>query len=245
MCVCVCMCVYVCVCVCVFVCVPTCSATNVRSAQSYCLLAHQNFETMRSLFALVPFDFSQAVIFICFTYAVTGANVGLGYHTARHLAIAGASVVMGVRSVEKGEAAMNEILDELREGGREAVHMGVVELDLTSLASVRAFADEVKRRYHRIDVLINNAGVMDTASEKKLTADGHEVQDGRDCADRNCACVSANRWGSRTYVSCACAGGRVVGRSCTWVSIIWAIFCSHRCCCHPCPNADASSTIPV
>ena len=91
------------------------------------------------------------------TAVVTGANVGLGLETARLLASRGATVVLACRDVAKGEAAADWI------AAASAVDRGrlrVVRLDLASLASVRAAADEIRANCPRLDLLINNAGVM-------------------------------------------------------------------------------------
>jgi NAD(P)-dependent dehydrogenase (short-subunit alcohol dehydrogenase family) len=94
---------------------------------------------------------------------VTGATSGIGYHTARELAAAGAEVVLAVRDSERGERARDEV-------GAAAV----VRLDLAEQASVRAAADELLARWPRIDILVNNAGVM--APPRITTADGFELQ---------------------------------------------------------------------
>ena len=102
---------------------------------------------------------------------VTGANTGLGYHAAAALAQTGARVVLAVRNLEKGNHALARIV---------AVHpdadVTLQELDLSSLASVRAAAAALRKAYPRIDLLINNAGVMWTP--KQLTDDGFEMQFG-------------------------------------------------------------------
>ncbi|MCV7421149.1 SDR family NAD(P)-dependent oxidoreductase [Mycobacterium yunnanensis] len=97
---------------------------------------------------------------------VTGANTGLGFETATALAAHGAQVVLAVRNVEKGKQAAARI------GG----DVSVVELDLTSLAGIRAAAEELRSRFDHLDLLINNAGVMTTP--KSTTADGFELQFG-------------------------------------------------------------------
>ena len=102
---------------------------------------------------------------------VTGSNTGLGYDTARVLAARGARVVMAVRDTAKGDAAAARIR-ELSPGAEVTVH----ELDLGSLASVRAAAAELAAAHPRIDLLINNAGVM--YPPKQNTADGFELQFG-------------------------------------------------------------------
>ncbi len=105
------------------------------------------------------------------TAVVTGANTGLGLETARALVDHGASVVLAVRDLDKGAAAARDI-----SSGRSGVEVAVQELDLASLASVRSAADELHRRRDRIDLLINNAGVMYTPRSE--TEDGFELQFG-------------------------------------------------------------------
>jgi NAD(P)-dependent dehydrogenase (short-subunit alcohol dehydrogenase family) len=102
---------------------------------------------------------------------ITGANGGLGLVTSRELARAGARVVLAVRDIERGSAAAAEI----RENVPEAL-VEVAELDLASLASVRAFAETIAGRHERIDLLVNNAGVM--ATPRRTTVDGLELQIG-------------------------------------------------------------------
>ena len=102
---------------------------------------------------------------------VTGANSGLGFETARVLAARGASVVLAVRDTEKGKRAAARIA-----GTAPGANVMVQPLDLTSLDSVRAAAGELRARHPRIDVLINNAGVMLTP--RQATRDGFELQFG-------------------------------------------------------------------
>ncbi|MCX5116852.1 SDR family NAD(P)-dependent oxidoreductase [Micromonospora sp. NBC_00362] len=97
---------------------------------------------------------------------VTGANTGLGFETARLLAERGASVVLAVRDMERGKLAAARINGDV----------SVRELDLTSLESVRAAAAGLRATYPRIDLLINNAGVMYTP--RQTTRDGFEMQFG-------------------------------------------------------------------
>lgn len=105
------------------------------------------------------------------TAVITGANTGLGYETARALAAHGARIVLAVRNLDKGQAAADLI--GRRTPGAEVT---VQKLDLTSLASVRAAAEQLRTDYDRIDLLINNAGVMMTP--KQTTQDGFELQFG-------------------------------------------------------------------
>lgn len=102
---------------------------------------------------------------------VTGANSGLGYETALALARKGAHVVMASRSTAKAETAAQAIRAEV-----PAAQLTLLALDLASLASVRSFAAQVAARWPRLDLLINNAGVM--APPRGETEDGFEMQFG-------------------------------------------------------------------
>jgi NAD(P)-dependent dehydrogenase (short-subunit alcohol dehydrogenase family) len=105
------------------------------------------------------------------TAVITGANTGLGYETAAALAAQGAHVVLAVRNLDKGQAAVDRIRQSTP--GADVV---LQELDLSSLKSVQTAADQLKADYPAIDLLINNAGVMWTP--KETTADGFELQFG-------------------------------------------------------------------
>ena len=100
---------------------------------------------------------------------VTGGGAGLGAETAGALAAAGAGIVLGVRNVAKGEDAAENIRRRAPGASVE-----VLELDLASLASVRGAAKQFLDRHDRLNLLINNAGVMATPFER--TADGFELQ---------------------------------------------------------------------
>ncbi|MBN9636303.1 MAG: SDR family NAD(P)-dependent oxidoreductase [Actinobacteria bacterium] len=102
---------------------------------------------------------------------VTGSNTGLGYETARVLAGRGARVVMAVRDTAKGDDAAARL-----RASTPNADVTVQKLDLGSLTSVRAAADDLRAAYPRIDLLINNAGVM--YPPKQTTADGFELQFG-------------------------------------------------------------------
>lgn len=102
---------------------------------------------------------------------VTGATTGLGKETARALAAAGASVVLGARSAEKGEAAAASIRETVPDADLE---VGV--MDLASLPSIRAFGSAFAADGRPLHLLVNNAGVMATPFER--TADGFELQFG-------------------------------------------------------------------
>src|SRR5579859_1701344 len=102
---------------------------------------------------------------------VTGANSGIGWETARALAQKGATVIMACRSLERANAAANQV-KALKPAGKVVV----MPLDLGDLESVRAFAAEFLKQYDRLDLLINNAGVMVPPYGK--TAQGFEQQFG-------------------------------------------------------------------
>jgi NAD(P)-dependent dehydrogenase (short-subunit alcohol dehydrogenase family) len=102
---------------------------------------------------------------------VTGANSGLGKSTARELARAGATVIVAVRNTDKGEQAAAEIRSDV-----PSADVSVQRLDLADLASVRSFAEGLAADHERLDLLVNNAGVM--APPRRLTADGFESQIG-------------------------------------------------------------------
>jgi NAD(P)-dependent dehydrogenase (short-subunit alcohol dehydrogenase family) len=106
------------------------------------------------------------------TAVVTGANSGIGFHTARELAAHGADVTLAVRNAGKGAEARDRILAEA-----PAATVTVGSLDLADLASVRAFAEAWSTEHPEgLDLLINNAGVM--AIPRRTTADGFEMQFG-------------------------------------------------------------------
>ncbi len=101
---------------------------------------------------------------------VTGSNSGTGKEAAKRLAAAGADIVMAVRSLDKGEAAREEI--------REAVPDASIEvrrLDLSDLDVVRTFAEDLLDDGRPVHTLVNNAGVM-TPPDRLTTADGFELQ---------------------------------------------------------------------
>jgi NAD(P)-dependent dehydrogenase (short-subunit alcohol dehydrogenase family) len=102
---------------------------------------------------------------------VTGSNSGIGFETARVLAEKGATVVMACRNLEKG----NPKADEIRRT-HPAVNVEVMELDLSDLSSVRSFAEAFRAKHSRLDLLINNAGIMVPPYGK--TAQGFETQFG-------------------------------------------------------------------
>lgn len=102
---------------------------------------------------------------------VTGANTGLGYETALGLASKDCKVIMACRNKDKAEKAMAKIRKEVPDANLE-----FIKLDLNSLKSVRDFAKAYKEKYDRLDLLINNAGLM--IPPLMRTEDGFESQFG-------------------------------------------------------------------
>jgi NAD(P)-dependent dehydrogenase (short-subunit alcohol dehydrogenase family) len=105
------------------------------------------------------------------TVVITGANTGLGYETAAALAATGAQVVLAVRNLDKGKEAARRI-----EQASPGAQVTLQELDLSSLASIRDAAEQLRSDHDKIDLLINNAGVSYTP--KSTTRDGFELQFG-------------------------------------------------------------------
>ncbi|XP_037133806.1 retinol dehydrogenase 13-like isoform X2 [Syngnathus acus] len=105
------------------------------------------------------------------TVIITGANTGIGKETAQELAKRGGRIIMGCRDMEKCEAAAKEI-----RGNTLNPHVYACHLDLASVKSIREFADRIKEKEQRVDVLINNAGVMRCPAWK--TEDGFDMQFG-------------------------------------------------------------------
>ena len=102
---------------------------------------------------------------------ITGGNSGLGYESVKALAGKGAEVILASRSIEKGEQARKSIIEENPEAD-----IKVMQLDLGDLDSIKKFSEEFKNEYDRLDILMNNAGIMTTPYFK--TKDGFEAQNG-------------------------------------------------------------------
>lgn len=126
---------------------------------------------------------------------ITGANTGIGKETAAELARRGATVIMACRNTEKAEAAKAEIIADYGIGRPTALTKNILnskikkiitpvksqqliieKLDLSSFKSIREFVQRIHDRGQKIDILINNAGVMICPYMK--TADGYEMQVG-------------------------------------------------------------------
>ncbi|XP_066280167.1 retinol dehydrogenase 12-like [Branchiostoma lanceolatum] len=105
------------------------------------------------------------------TVVITGANTGIGKETARDIAKRGARVILACRDLTKAEAAAAEIRHDTGNG-----NVVIEKLDLASLKSVREFAARVNAKESRLDILINNAGIMTCPQWK--TKDGFEMQFG-------------------------------------------------------------------
>src|ERR1035437_1321745 len=100
---------------------------------------------------------------------VTGANSGLGYHVALALAMAGADVLLACRNIAKAESAAASIRKVV-----PAASVRFMRLDLADLASVEAFANNFRSENDRLNLLVNNAGLM--AVDESRTVDGFETQ---------------------------------------------------------------------
>ncbi len=110
-------------------------------------------------------DLSKKIILI------TGGNSGLGFEAARVFAKKNAQVIFTTRDINKGNEAKNKILKEYPKA-----NIKVMKLDLTDLNSIHNFTKKYKETYNKLDILINNAGIMMTPYKK--TKDGFELQFG-------------------------------------------------------------------
>ncbi len=101
---------------------------------------------------------------------ITGGNSGIGKQTAVELAAMGARVVIAARNSQKANAAVKEVQERTRAGDR----VTTMPIDLASFASVREFAKAYADSHERLDILINNAGLV--LRKRTVTEDGHETQ---------------------------------------------------------------------
>jgi NAD(P)-dependent dehydrogenase (short-subunit alcohol dehydrogenase family) len=104
-------------------------------------------------------------------FVVTGANTGLGKDATKAFASHNASVVMACRNIEKAQTAKEDILKEYPNA-----KLDIIELDLSDFESITNFANTFKNKYKKLDVLLNNAGIMNVPYG--LTKDGLELQNG-------------------------------------------------------------------
>lgn len=113
------------------------------------------------------------------TAIVTGGNSGIGLETCKVLAYGGAKVILCSRSVSNGEKAVEEEIKQLGVGGYIVSDPNIIvkELDLNSLQSVKAFAEDILASEEHIDFLVYNAGIM-ALPTLEHTADGFEKQIG-------------------------------------------------------------------
>ena len=105
------------------------------------------------------------------TALITGANSGLGFETAAQLAAAGFTVIVGVRSVEKGDAAIAALVARVPEA---AQRLSVAIVDVSSLSSVRAYVESFLATDAPLHVLICNAGIM--MGPQRTSVDGFDLQ---------------------------------------------------------------------
>ena len=85
---------------------------------------------------------------------VTGANKGIGFEIARQLAQAGIAVIMGARNLQRGQDAASDL-------EKTGLDIEAIEIDLTDEASIASAAAKIAAKYGRLDILINNAGIVD------------------------------------------------------------------------------------
>jgi len=120
---------------------------------------------------MIPFKELENIDVTNKTVLITGANGGLGYETARYFAMHGATVILSSRSLEKGKAAC-----ELIQVEAPHAKLYLLQLDLADSKSIERFSSRVHELNVKIDILINNAGIM--AVPYALTKDGYESQIG-------------------------------------------------------------------
>lgn len=120
---------------------------------------------------MIPFKELENIDVTNKTVLITGANAGLGFETARYFATHGATVILSSRSLEKGQAAC-----ELIQVEAPHAKLYLLQLDLADSKSIERFSSQVHELNVKIDILINNAGIM--AVPYALTKDGYESQIG-------------------------------------------------------------------
>jgi len=104
-------------------------------------------------------------------FIVTGANSGIGYEATKAFAMKNAKVIMGCRNLERAQTAKDKILKEYKDAD-----LDIILLNLMDFASIKEFANKVIAKYSKIDVLLNNAGIMTVPYGP--TEDGLEKQIG-------------------------------------------------------------------
>jgi len=104
------------------------------------------------------------------TILITGATSGIGLEATKVLSEKGAKIILPVRNLEKGKRAEQEIKQRFNSADIE-----LMELDISDFDSVRQFADEFTKKYSKLDLLLNNAGIMWTP-ERETSKQGQELQ---------------------------------------------------------------------
>lgn len=108
------------------------------------------------------------------TFLITGANSGIGLETAKALVKRKARVIFACRDIAKAKEVIAAIREEQPNGGE----MIPMQLDLSSFESIENFVDIIKAGFHKIDVLINNAGVVVPLNQDEKTKEGFEIHFG-------------------------------------------------------------------
>ncbi len=103
---------------------------------------------------------------------ITGANSGLGLEAASVLSQKEATVIMAVRNLEKGQAAMKQVLAQ-----NPKAQVELMQVDLSDLESIAKFSEDFHARFSRLDILLNNAGIM-FPPKREVTKQGFEIQFG-------------------------------------------------------------------
>ncbi|TDF41376.1 SDR family NAD(P)-dependent oxidoreductase [Alteromonadaceae bacterium M269] len=103
-------------------------------------------------------------------FLITGANSGIGFTTAKELLRKGATVILAVRNRQKGVEAVSKLKGDILQA-----KVSMLELDLADLDSVRQFSQNFKANHDRLDVLINNAGIM-MPNDYMVSKQGFEIQ---------------------------------------------------------------------
>lgn len=106
-------------------------------------------------------------------YVITGANSGLGFETTKELAVKGATIYMLCRNKDKAQDA----IDAIKKGGAPHTDLRFIQMDLSSLASIKEASERILKEVKTISALVNNAGIM-MLPERVNTKDGFETQMG-------------------------------------------------------------------
>ncbi|GAX09990.1 hypothetical protein FisN_11Lh017 [Fistulifera solaris] len=143
-------------------------ATAAATAVGTVLWQPQNAQAVNGLYTPAP----QSLIGQ--TIVITGGTTGLGLESAKRLAIGGANIILTARTTTKGEKAVSEVQQYLRDNGIDNPMVSYKVLNLDDLSAVKK-VPESWNDVKKIDVLMNNAGVM-AIPDRQLTVDGYERQ---------------------------------------------------------------------